>query len=122
MPGLQLFNMKFIYGILNCLAACLSAGAGGIPFSRPHEDRHDLFGQLAPHLSSGAVIILPGDPLIARHQRWQAYSQPIYSAVVEVAAESDVGVVVGFIADPSAVREITCLPRSASQTIIPCLF
>lgn len=107
MSGLQLSNMKFISGILACLVTWVGVSAKGIPFSGPLEDGNDLFAQLAPHLSSGAAIILPGDPLIAKHQRWQAYSRPRYSAVVEVATESDIGVVVGCYTHSNVVRKLT---------------
>jgi len=56
-----------------------------------------IFSALASQLSPGASIILPDDPLFtSRHQRWQAYSSPVYSAVVEVATETDVETVVRY--------------------------
>jgi len=94
--------MRFPARFLTCLVVTVGALAEVTSLSEssesgPLEDRTDIFAQLAPLLSPGAAIILPSDPLITRHQRWQAYSQPRYSAVVEVAAEADVGVVVSFI-------------------------
>lgn len=51
----------------------------------------DIFSELGAQLSPNASIILPADPLFQiAGARWQAYSSPTYSAVVEVAVEEDV--------------------------------
>lgn len=114
-------KMRFFGGFLVCLAASVGVIAEVTSFSGPLEDRTDIFAQLAPLLSPGATIILPGDPLIARHQRWQAYSQPRYSAVVEVATEADVSVVVG-LALTKCSRKYNEISRSDSQTNTRCRF
>ena len=83
-------------------SAGLAAGIPSVGASRRAELGHfvardtdpSIFSQLAPQLSPGAAIILPDDALFSTHQRWQAYSSPTYSVVVEVATEADVGTVV----------------------------
>ncbi|KAK4185322.1 FAD-binding domain-containing protein, partial [Podospora australis] len=57
----------------------------------------DTLTKLSSLLSRNASIILPSNPRFTTvHQRWQAYSKPTYSAVVEVATEEDVVVTVRF--------------------------
>lgn len=54
-------------------------------------DSVEILADLAPLLSPGASIVLPGDPefagLIAR---WREYEAPNIIVVVQVAVESDV--------------------------------
>lgn len=71
-----------------------------VPLARTLSSKHEyivgresdsgIFSVLASQLSPGAAVILPDNPRMSVHQRWQAYSQPTYSAVVEVAVEEDV--------------------------------
>ncbi|KAK4442734.1 FAD-binding domain-containing protein [Podospora aff. communis PSN243] len=55
-----------------------------------------VFTDLASQLSYDAALILPDNPLMSDHERWQEYSRPTYSAVVEVANEGDVSTVIRF--------------------------
>ena len=85
--------MKLLCPVVAALVVRLS-GVGAVPAPAHLDGRDTIFAELAPHLSADAAIILSTDLAFAKHQRWQAYSQPRYSAVVEVATEEDVGVVV----------------------------
>lgn len=90
----NLVSTLLIFGLLKTAFgdAFPSDFAGG---SSIHVREQDIFSELASRLSLGASVITTSDPLMQKHQRWQAYSSPTYTVVVEVSVEEDVQEIVG---------------------------
>ncbi|PVH70236.1 FAD-binding domain-containing protein [Cadophora sp. DSE1049] len=83
--------------VLAALAAALLVQGLSPSFEHVVDRGSNIFSELDAQLSPNASIILPADPLFqTAGARWQAYSRPTYSAVVEVAVEEDVQKTVRF--------------------------
>ncbi|KAK3987324.1 FAD-binding domain-containing protein [Cladorrhinum sp. PSN332] len=79
-----------LFHILISLVASVSAHSG-------HGGDSLNFTALATQLSPNASIVFPEDPLFDLvQQRWQAYSRPTYSLIVQAATEQDVKTTVVF--------------------------
>jgi hypothetical protein len=116
--------LQFLYIVVGVASALLLPDSGPRPELGYLVSRDsDIFSQLGNQLSPGASIIRQDDPRMqSTYQRWQAYSMPTYSAVVEVTIEDDVQKTVR--RPEHALREFngTNCARFLSQTITPSLF
>ena len=88
--------MKVFHIIAALLVASVSAltihqvddGVSSLVYRAPNPVNYSL---LAAQLSPGASIVFPDNPQFdLLQQRWQEYSRPTYSAIVQAATEDDV--------------------------------